>query len=186
MLTVLIDNERNHPVNPDQSTPHAASIRLMQLDVHYLERLASSRPVELPDLSLCAGALPPADVAARRLAQYRDGVDRLWCVPFLVVSDEDRCVVAACGFKGAPVSRRVEIGYGVAAAYRCRGIALSVVRRVLEIGRASEAIDEVVAYTAPDNAASMKVLERAGFCRGGDVIDPDGELVIEWLIRIVD
>ena len=107
---------RNNAVNIPQSTPYAAPLRLVQLDVDNLERLTLSQPVELPGLSVCAGA----------------------------------------------------------------------VQRVLEIARENGAVDEVVAYTAPDNAASMKVLGRAGFERGAEVIDPCGELVIEWRIRIAE
>lgn len=185
-LRIFLARERGNLVHIPQSTPQAAPLRLVQLAVANLERLTLSQPVELSGLSVCAGALPPAVVAARRLAQYRDGVDRLWCVPFLVICDEDSRVVAACGFKGAPASRRVEIGYGVAPEYQRRGIALTAVQRVLEVARESGAVDEVVACTAPDNVASMKVLGRAGFVRGAEVIDPCGELVVEWRIRIGD
>ena len=167
----------------DMSSPpigYTGNRRLQQLDIASLERLAAGEPVLLPGLSICDGALPPPLVAGRRLAQHHDGVAPLWCLPFLVI-EADLHVVAACGFKGAPVARRVEVGYGVAPAWRRRGIAHATLLQVLQMVRGSDEVDAVLAYTAPDNPASMKVLARAGFDRGGEVIDPYGETVVEWV-----
>ena len=65
-------------------------------------------------------------------------------------------VVGLCGYKRLPSDRSVEIGYGVAPE-----------RLLLEEARADDEVDELVAETAVDNAASGRVLERNGFMRVG-------------------
>ena len=77
--------------------------------------LAESRiPPELGS-RVQEGALPPAFVAARSLAQLAEGKSAFWCSTFLIVRDTDHRVVGGCGFKSEPQAGRVEIGYGVSA-----------------------------------------------------------------------
>jgi [ribosomal protein S5]-alanine N-acetyltransferase len=48
---------------------------------------------------------------------------------------------------------------------------------------ASDDVRIVRAHMRPDGAASMRVLERCGFERIGEVIDAEDGLVIRWEIR---
>ena len=69
------------------------------------------------------GALPPDFVAARALDLLAEGHARIWCCSYLIVRDQDQRIVGSCGFKNAPKSGRVEIGYGVSSAAQGQGAA---------------------------------------------------------------
>jgi ribosomal-protein-alanine N-acetyltransferase len=57
----------------------------------------------------------------------------------------------------------VEVGYRVAAAWWGRGIATEMARMLVGVARDRLGLEEVVAFTLPDNVASRRVLEKAGF-----------------------
>jgi len=61
----------------------------------------------------------------------------------------------------------VELGYGVAPAARGRGIATRAVRLASQWAISELAAERLEARTDPENAASQKVLERAGYTREG-------------------
>jgi ribosomal-protein-alanine N-acetyltransferase len=80
----------------------------------------------------------------------------------------DGVVVGSASFKGGPDVRGVvEIGYGVAPAYRGRGVATEAVIALTELALADPGVRAVVATTDPHNLSSMRVLEKAGFVRTG-------------------
>lgn len=81
---------------------------------------------------------------------------------FLVVLDGT--VVGDCGWFGPPgADGEVEIGYGLAAPVRGRGLGTAAVRLLLEWVRAQPGVRRVVARTDHGNAASRRLLERLGF-----------------------
>ncbi|MGH7912152.1 MAG: GNAT family N-acetyltransferase [Candidatus Dormibacteraceae bacterium] len=94
---------------------------------------------------------------------------------WLVVHDGQ--TVGDCGTHG-PVDAegRVEIGYGLAAPSRNQGLGTELVRAITGWLLTQPGVNAVRAHTLPDNRASRRVLERAGFsARGFD----GGELLYE-------
>jgi [ribosomal protein S5]-alanine N-acetyltransferase len=89
-----------------------------------------------------------------------------WLVRF-----SDR-VIGDCGIH-APVDDAgcVEIGYGLAAAYRGQGFGTEVVAAVSDWLLAQPSVSTVRARTLPTNAASRRVLEKAGFTSVGTTED---------------
>jgi RimJ/RimL family protein N-acetyltransferase len=82
--------------------------------------------------------------------------------PFLVVLDG--AVIGDCGWYGPPGDDgEVEIGYGLAAPFRGRGLGTEAVRALVEWVRAQPGVTRIVAETDATNAASRRVLERLGF-----------------------
>lgn len=82
--------------------------------------------------------------------------------PFLVVHDD--VVVGDCGWYGPPDDTgTVEIGYGLAAPYRGRGLGTEAVRALLDWLATQPGIRTVVARTDTTNLASRRLLERLGF-----------------------
>lgn len=160
------------------------AITLVPLSVANLHRLAGSAPVDLGDMQIPAGALPPAKVAARALAQLELGTPIAWCVPLLIVSPARRTVLGGCGFKTAPTNGTVEISYGVARSERGRGVATAAVRSLLQMAASSGLVHEVVAHILPGNMASSRVVGRLGFRRGPSLVDAAGETVIRWSWRV--
>jgi RimJ/RimL family protein N-acetyltransferase len=87
-----------------------------------------------------------------------------------LILDDDRRVVGECGVKAPPdESGRVEIGYGLAAPSRGRGLGLRAVGELLYELKSTGLVREVVAAVHPGNVASRRLLERLGF----SVLDAD-------------
>ncbi len=131
-------------------------------------------------------SLPPAFVAARTL-ELAGGPDDSrnvgpWSTTFLIVRSIDGRFVGACGFKSMPRAGRVEVGYGVSPTARGQGAATAALN--LLVGLAFEAdASEVLAEILPENPASTRVAQKAGFVRVGQRVDEDGEAVGQWLRR---
>ena len=82
-------------------------------------------------------------------------------------------VVGGAGFKSAPVDGVVEIGYGLAASARGRGLATEAVEGLVVFAAATTQVTAVEAHTEPGNVSSQQVLLRAGFERtatAGDLL----------------
>ena len=87
----------------------------------------------------------------------------------------DQQAVGSIGFFGPPVDDEAEVGYGLVAAVRRRGIASEALLAMLaETDRLGV---RVRAGVLPDNTASIRVLAKAGFTelRG---TDDEGQLVM--------
>jgi RimJ/RimL family protein N-acetyltransferase len=98
----------------------------------------------------------------------------------LYVLDGER-VIGSGGVKAPPGSDgEVEIGYGVAPAYQGRGLATQAARALTDEALAHGA-RRVSALTAPDNTASWRLLQRIGYVRDGETIDPEDGLVWRWV-----
>jgi RimJ/RimL family protein N-acetyltransferase len=94
--------------------------------------------------------------------------------PFLVVLLETGEVIGDCGWKGgAGPDGRAEVGYGLAASVRGRGLGTELVRTLTSWALAQPGCTAVVADVLADNLPSRRALERAGFALdrvdGGDV-----------------
>jgi RimJ/RimL family protein N-acetyltransferase len=155
---------------------------LLQLSRTELEALAAS---EVP-ASLAAriepDALPPPFVAGRALELAAAGHPLPWSTTFLILNDDTGRIVGGCGFKTAPEQGRVEVGYGVAPAVQGQGAATAALKELVRLAFASGA-SEVLAEVAPDNQASTRVVQKAGFENVGSGIDIQNERVVRWLRR---
>ncbi len=86
-------------------------------------------------------------------------------------------VVGTVGFKEPPRDGFVEVGYGVVAPVRGRGVATAALTQLLKM------VDgplEIVAETSPTNAASAAVLTKAGFRLSGKRVDESGGELLTW------
>lgn len=160
------------------------------------------KQISLPDLQTLAGggvpaaaadwaavdALPPHFVAARALAHLQQGKPAHWCSTFYILSDDNDeptapRIVGSCGFKDVPLNGRVEIGYGVSPACQRRGIATAAVAELARIAFASGEVRELLAQINRDNLASTRVARKLQFQRRGQIVDTDGELLYQWILR---
>ncbi|MGA8534115.1 MAG: GNAT family N-acetyltransferase [Candidatus Tumulicola sp.] len=88
-------------------------------------------------------------------------------------------VVGLCSYKVPPKDGRAEIGYGVAEKRRRLGHATRAVAAVIRVAETDPQVRILTAETSINNAASLRVLEKNGFCRVGTRFDPeDGELIL--------
>lgn len=91
----------------------------------------------------------------------------------LAIADADTGeVLGAVGLiRLVPEARRAEIGYWVAAEHRGRGVASQAVDAVTRRAFAERGLNRVELHVHPDNAASRRVAEKAGFVLEGVLRD---------------
>jgi GNAT superfamily N-acetyltransferase len=82
-----------------------------------------------------------------------------------VVERASGLVVGGIGFFGPPRAGEVEIGYGIVPSRQGRGYATEALRAMIAMAWADARVRTVVAGTDPGNAASQRVLGKAGFRR---------------------
>jgi [ribosomal protein S5]-alanine N-acetyltransferase len=81
-----------------------------------------------------------------------------------VVERATGLVVGGIGFAGPPsVAGDVELGYGIVPSRQGRGYATEAVAAMVAVAWAAPVVEAVVATTDTSNAASRRVLEKAGF-----------------------
>jgi [ribosomal protein S5]-alanine N-acetyltransferase len=81
-----------------------------------------------------------------------------------VVERTTGLVVGGIGFAGPPgAAGEVELGYGIVPSRQGRGYATEAVAAMAAVAWADPVVEAVVATTATGNAASRRVLEKAGF-----------------------
>jgi ribosomal-protein-alanine N-acetyltransferase len=114
------------------------------------------------------GGWPPEELrdalAVHASELERDPDARGWGVWIALLGD-DGPLVGSVGFKGRPDrTGTVEIGYGIEAPFRRRGLATEAVRGLLSWAW-ERGVRRVVAECDPANAGSVAVLQRAGMRR---------------------
>lgn len=88
-----------------------------------------------------------------------------WYTYWLIIVAADSFGAGLAGFKGQPNALgQVEIGYGIDSAYRQRGYATEAAYALLEWAWQQPDCQIVAAWTARDNAASQRVLQKIGMC----------------------
>ena len=156
------------------------SISIAPLDLAQLQSLEVDVS-HLDETPVVTGALPPLFILQAAIGALKKGKPLIWFSPFAFIDNCLNQVVGTGGFKGFPVDRRVEIGYGVAAQLRRNGFATSAVRELLQVAFSEPDVVEVYAETAADNLPSRRVVERVGFRHLGQrATGPDGT-VDQWL-----
>jgi RimJ/RimL family protein N-acetyltransferase len=160
---------------------------LMLMDATLLDALVA-------DDRAAIGRLVPYDVPSafpddeqREFLRFRQGQlaidpDRYpWSVRAIVLRDERR-MVGFVNFHGAPgvndtgTPDAVELGWTVFAADRRRGYATETAVRLMAWAQA-RGIRHFISSTTPQNAASLRVHEKLGFARTGEVVE--GEVIFE-------
>ena len=85
-----------------------------------------------------------------------------WYALWMIVRKDGKCI-GNLSFKGSPDEGVVEVGYGIDEPYRGYGYATEALETILEWAFDQPGVTTVAAETAPDNAASRRVLEKCGF-----------------------
>lgn len=133
------------------------------------QTLAAARAVlagEDPGLPLGEG-YPHADTldGLRMLVEHGGPDDGGW---FVTLAGDGR-VVGDCGTLGwADELGRVEIGYGLAAPFRGRGLGTEAVRALADWVAAQPGVTAVRASVEVGNEPSRRLLERLGFALSGE------------------
>ncbi len=81
----------------------------------------------------------------------------------LIIRREGRVIIGYAGFKGPPdAAGTIEVGYGIGDSYQRQGFATEAVAALIDWAFTQPAVRRVVAECLPDNAASIRVLEKLG------------------------
>ena len=123
----------------------------------------------------------PRALRAIRDAVAADAGLTRWGVRLFVLEDP-RTLVGWGGFKGPPREGAVELGYEIAPGWAGRGLATNAVRALLAEAFATAEVQSVIAHTRPAPGASVRVLEKNGFEREGEV--PDEQVGRAWRFRV--
>ncbi|HUQ21865.1 MAG TPA: GNAT family N-acetyltransferase [Gaiellaceae bacterium] len=124
----------------------------------------------------------PDDEDARTmfLERLRDDPDaRGWWV--WVAARSDGVEVGNGGFGGRPgPNRRLTVGYSVHEEYRRRGYATEILTLLADWALARPEVDLVRVTIRPDNLASLRVAEKAGFAATGELEhdQEQGDLIV--------
>lgn len=128
---------------------------------------------------------PGSAVGLVRLRREQLKRDRSWS-PWLlraIVLRERRAMIGFVNFHGPPgvndvaAPDAVELGWTVFPPHRRRGYATETARALMDWAVEAHGIRRFVSSTTPDNAASLRVHEKLGFARTGQLID--GEIIFE-------
>lgn len=95
--------------------------------------------------------------------------DRFGFGLFLVFLKDSGEQIGICGLLKRDTLPDVDIGFALLPAYWGKGYAFESALAVLEYGRGSLGLKRIVAITSPDNASSIKVLEKIGLAREGPI-----------------
>jgi RimJ/RimL family protein N-acetyltransferase len=122
------------------------------------------------------------EVSESFLVRLREAVPAdFWRDGFGVVHLGDHRLIGFCSFVGPPDAEGgVEIGYGIAPGFEGQGYATEAVRLLIDQAFAGGRVRRVRAHTLPERNASTRVLEKCGFQRCGELIDPVDGPIWRW------
>jgi len=109
----------------------------------------------------------------------RIGASAPW-TSYLAVSRRDGTMLGTCSFKSHPVDGIVEIAYFTFPPFEGRGVGTAMAAGLVKIALESGAVARVRAHTLPGPNGSTRILQKNGFHRVGELIDPDDGLVWRW------
>jgi ribosomal-protein-alanine N-acetyltransferase len=97
----------------------------------------------------------------------------------------DGTEVGLGSFKGPPARGEVEIAYAILPQHQGKGYATDAARAMVDYAFRSAEVRRVIAHTLPDGAASQRVLQKAGFRKIGEVVDPEDGVVWRFELESV-
>lgn len=124
--------------------------------------------------------LKSLEEARQAIADYPDfetvGYGRWACV-----LKETRTVIGFCGLKYLPDLDEVDVGFRFLPEYWGKGIATETCSACIEFGFDTLKLDRILGLALPENGASIRVLEKCGMSRQGE-ITYDGEHALRYEI----
>ena len=102
-----------------------------------------------------------------------------WRFGFGVIHKIDNVLIGMCGFTAPPDSDGVaEIGYGIAPGYQGNGYATEVANALIDFASRDKSVRLLRAHTLAQTNASTRVLEKSGFRKTAETVDPENNLPV--------
>ena len=104
-----------------------------------------------------------------------------WRFGFAIVHTAENIVIGMCGFTGPPTpDGAVEIAYSIAPGYEGKGYATEAAAALIDYACKNGRVRTIRADTLPQTSASTRVLEKCGFKKAGEIVDPENNLIWRW------
>jgi [ribosomal protein S5]-alanine N-acetyltransferase len=103
----------------------------------------------------------------------------LWKIGLAIMHKIDVVMIGMCGFAAPPDSDGIaEIGYGIAPGYQGKGYASEAAQGLVDFVSRDPRVRRIRAHTLMQTSASTRVLEKCGFEKISQTIDPENNLPI--------
>ena len=102
-----------------------------------------------------------------------------WLFGFGVIHKIDNILIGMGGFPGPPDPEGVaEIAYGIAPSYQGKGYATEVANMLIDFASREESVRLLCAHTLAETNASTRVLQKCGFKKVSETVDPENNLPV--------
>jgi RimJ/RimL family protein N-acetyltransferase len=110
----------------------------------------------------------------------RTGATTPW-TGYLAVDRTHQIIIGTCAFTAPPDAEGVvEIAYFTFPSFEGRGYASEMAAGLVELAERTAEVRRVRAHTLQERNASTRILEKLGFERIGETVDPDAGQVWRW------
>jgi len=160
-----------------------ADVRLLVLDRTAWKRVAEDPAVFAVEQALTLRVEPDLlrTVGQQTLVMLeRTGATSPW-TGYLGVDRAQQIIIGTCAFTAPPDPEGVvEIAYFTFPPFERAGYGTAMAAALVAVAEGAAAIRRVRAHTLPEGNASTRILEKLGFERIGDAIDPEVGQVWRW------
>ena len=160
-----------------------ADIGLLVLDRTAWERAAEDPAAFAVEQTLTLGVEPDLlrTVGQQTVAMLqRTGATNPW-TGYLGVDRAQQIIIGTCAFTAPPDPEGVvEIAYFTFPPFEGLGYGSAMAAGLVEIAEGTAGIRRVRAHTLPEGNASTRILEKLGFERIGETVDPEAGQVWRW------
>lgn len=118
-------------------------------------------------------------VEASESFRSRNGAPPEWG-GYLAIDPKKGRVVGTCAFKGSPIDGVAEIAFFTFEPYGGKGYATAMVSELIRICEPTPAVRKLIALSMPEENAATAVLQKNGFQKVGQKIDPEDGLLWRW------
>ncbi len=106
---------------------------------------------------------------------------------WVVFEKTSDCFIGRCGLRRMILNNRdeVEVGYKLLSDFSGRGLATEMAETTISVAFEELRLPELVCYTAQNNQASIRVMEKVGFCYETDIVKNNQRHVFYRLKRSI-
>jgi ribosomal-protein-alanine N-acetyltransferase len=104
------------------------------------------------------------EASASRIAKYREHEAKYGFSKWIILDRESGLPIGDAGFFHFADLKRVELGYRLSKAWWKRGVATEVAAGWIKVARPWYGFGKVYAYAHPIHSASLRVMQKVGFC----------------------
>lgn len=106
--------------------------------------------------------------AANQIEAWENGFTNKRCIRWGIIRKDEQELIGSCGYYGFHTWHlRASIGYELARSAWRQGVMTEALKAIIELGFIEMSLNRIDAVVMPENNASIKLLEKLGFCNEG-------------------